>query len=80
MSDDPKIKGLGPKRNPACLQTTQDITIPAGSILRQAANERGGNGFVEIPVGFGKDFTGYLVVQLHTDADTSGFFKRVIAS
>lgn len=80
MSDEKIIKGMPAKRNPASLQTTQDITIPAGSILRMAAKERGGSGYVEIPIGFGKDFTGFLVVQLHPDADASGYFKRVVAS
>lgn len=70
----------GPKkRTYVGYQTTQDIVIPAGTILRSAANERGGNVFVEAAVGFGKDFTGYLVVQFHPDAVESGFFKIVIA-
>lgn len=80
MSDDPKIrKGLAPKTDPICYQTTRDIILPAGTILRQAADERGGKGHVETPIGFGDFFTGHLVVQIHPDAVASGIFKKVIA-
>lgn len=30
-----KIRSGTPKRNPVCYQTTQDIVIPAGTILRE---------------------------------------------
>jgi len=78
MSDKPE-KARQPKRDPVCYQTQQDIVIPAGTILRQAANERGGKGYVECVIGFGADFTGDLVVQVHADAEASGYFKKVIA-
>lgn len=87
MTDAPKNpqeakikKGLPARRDAICYQTQHDITIPAGTILRQAADQRGGNGVVEAVVGFGKDFTGHLVVQVHPDATASGAFKQVIAS
>lgn len=72
-------KGLSPKRSREGYQLLQDITIPAGTILREAATDRGGKEYVEAPVGFGKDFTGDLVVQVHADALASGYFKRVVA-
>lgn len=68
------------RREEKCLELLQPITIEAGTIFRQAAKERGGAGYVEIPVGFGKDFTGWLTVQLHADASLSGFFKPVVAA
>lgn len=67
------------KLDPTCYQTQRDIVIPAGTILRQAADQRGGRGYVEAIVGHGADFTGYHVVQLHPDAEASGIFKKVIA-
>lgn len=68
------------KPDRTCYQTQHDIVIPAGTILRQAADQRGGVGYVEAVVGHGADFTSHLVVQVHADAETSGFFKRVIAA
>lgn len=69
----------GPKKHdPVCYQLRHDIVIPAGTILRRAANERGGAGYVECQVGHGKDFTSNLVVQVHIDAEASGDFKKVI--
>jgi hypothetical protein len=56
------------------MKTTRDITIPAGTILYPSPNER--RGYYEATVGFGPDFTGYLVVQPHADAFASGYFKR----
>lgn len=79
MNDDQKIRSRAPKRESRCYQTQRDIVIPAGTILREAANERGGKAFVEAAIGFGPDFTGDLVVQVHADAEASGFFKQVIA-
>lgn len=76
MSDKPKMQ----KRDPICYQVVHDIVIPAGTILRQAANERGGAGHVECAVGHGPDFTSHLVVQVHVDATASGCFKKVIAA
>lgn len=79
--DDKKIrKGLGPRRDPTCYRVERDIVIPAGTILRQAAEQRGGAGYVECVVGHGRDFSSYLVVQVHADAEASGVFRRVIAS
>lgn len=68
------------KRDPACLRLEREITLPKGIIFRQAAKERGGKGYVECPIGHGKDFTSYLVVQLHDDAVASGDFKKVIVA
>lgn len=80
MSKDNIRRGLPAKRDPTSYQTLHDIVIPAGTILRQAANERGGRGSVECPVGHGKDFTSFLVVQVHPDAEASGYFKKVISA
>lgn len=79
MIEEPKIKKMPPKRTRECYQTVYDILIPAGTILREAATERGGKACVEAAVGFGKDFTGNLVVQVHHDAIESGAFRAVIA-
>lgn len=78
MTDKPISKGPK-KHNPVCYQVQRDIVIPAGTILRQAATERGGSGYVECPVGHGRDFTSNFVVQVHPDAEASGDFKKVIA-
>ena len=51
------------------------IHISKGKILEQAAEQRGGLGFVELPVAIGKDFTAMLVVQIHEDALASGYFE-----
>lgn len=67
------------KHDRTCYQTQRDIVIPAGTMLRQAAEQRGGVGYVECAVGHGPDFISSLVVQLHPDAEASGVFKRVIA-
>lgn len=79
MIEDKKISKGPKKRDPVCYQLQRDIVIPAGTILRRAANERGGSGFVETPIGHGKDFTSNFVVQVHADAEASGDFKKVIA-
>lgn len=76
---DAKIRKGAPRRDATCYRVEHSIFIPAGTILRQAAEERGGAGHVECPVGHGKDFTSYLVVQVHPDAEASGYFKKVIA-
>jgi hypothetical protein len=54
--------------------TTRDIIIPAGTVLLPSPNER--KGYHEAVLGFGPDFSGYLVVQLHPDALASGYFAR----
>ena len=79
IDQDAKIRKGAAAIDPRCYQTQVDIVIPAGTILRQAANERGGKGVVEAPIGFGKDFAGNLVVQISPDAVASGVFKQVIA-
>jgi hypothetical protein len=56
--------------------TKKAITIPRGTVLRRAANERGGERYVECAVELGPNFTGYLVVQVHEDALASGYFKE----
>lgn len=75
-----KIRKGVPKRDPVSYRVEQDIVIPAGTILRQAADQRGGTEHVECAVGHGKDFTSFLVVQIHPDAEASGVFKKVIAA
>jgi hypothetical protein len=74
-----KIKSGQPKRDPVCYRVERDIVIPAGTILRRAADQRGGSGYVECPVGHGPDFTSNFVVQVHPDAVASGDFRKVIA-
>lgn len=71
-----------PTRNPAaidptCYRTTRDILIPAGTVLRQAAAQRGGRGYVECGVGHNPDFMSHLVVQVHADAEATGVFRKV---
>lgn len=78
MTDKPISKGPK-KHNPECYQLQRDIVIPAGTILRQAADQRGGRGYVECVVGHGRDFASNFVVQVHPDAEASGDFKKVIA-
>jgi hypothetical protein len=49
---DKEIVSKGPKkRDPACFQTKHDITIPAGTILRQ---EPGKEGTFTCPLAYGK--------------------------
>lgn len=79
MIEKPLSKGPK-KRNPECYQLQRDIVIPAGTILRQAADQRGGSAYVECPIGHGKDFTSNFVVQVHADAEASGDFKKVITA
>lgn len=77
MTDKP---AKGPKkRDRTCYLTQRDIVIPAGTMLREAAQQRGGAGYVEAVIGHGANFTSVHVVQVHPDAEASGFFKRVIA-
>lgn len=75
-----KIKKGPAKRSPVSLRLERDIVIPKGTILRQAATQRGGIGYVETPIGHGKDFTSFLVVQDHLDATLSGDFTRVMVA
>lgn len=71
----------GPKKHsPVSYQLQRDIVIPAGTILRQAADQRGGVGYVECPIGHGRDFSSNFVVQVHADAEASGDFKKVTAA
>jgi hypothetical protein len=57
---------------------TKDLIIPAGTELSRVPLEiRNGQGYVCAPVAFGKDFTGDLVVQVHSDAISSGYFEEV---
>lgn len=60
-----------------CYELQRDITIPKGTILSRAANQRGGNNYVECIVGHGRDFSSVFLVQVHPDAEASGDFKRV---
>lgn len=66
------ITNRGPKkRDPACLQTTHAILIPAGTILRQ---EHGKAGVFSCPAGFGTFTVTDEAGQAHPDT-----YKRVIA-
>ena len=56
------------------MKTTQDIIIPAGTELLPSPSQR--KGYVEAIIGFGPDFTGYLVIQPHPDALASGYFAE----
>jgi hypothetical protein len=61
----------GPKkRDPTCLQARYDITIPAGTILRQ---DPGKEGF-SCPIAGGK-----FVITDEASLAHEGSFKRVIA-
>lgn len=73
-----KLKSAG-RREHVCLRVKREIVIPAGTMLRQAAEERGGRAYVEAVVGLEKDFTANFVVQMHDDAIGSEFFEKVIA-
>ena len=55
------------------MRTTRDIVIPAGTLLRPSPDQR--RGHFEVPIAFGPDFTGYLLVQDHPDAYTSGYLE-----
>lgn len=59
------------------LRTTEDIIIPAGTILGTACNERGGNNYLEAPVAIGVDFTAWLVMQRHDDLFASGKVEEI---
>lgn len=80
MSERAKITKGPKKRNPVSYQLQRDIVIPKGTILRHAADQRGGVGYVECLIGHGKDFTSALVVQVHPDAEASGDFRKVAAA
>jgi hypothetical protein len=56
--------------------TQEDIVIPKGTILKNAANERGGSSYVEGVIGLGPDFSGWFVVQFCNDAIASGKLKE----
>lgn len=58
-------------------RTTVDILIPVGTTLYPSPENRGGSGYVECVVGHGKDFASVLLVQVHDDAETSGYFRRI---
>jgi hypothetical protein len=47
----------------------QDVVIPAGTVLKRAPNERGGDDAVECVVEMGKDSTAYLNMQVAAIAD-----------
>jgi hypothetical protein len=71
-----KIKrGLAAKRDAVCYQTTQDITIPAGTILR--ANAAGKH-----VAAYGlnvRDAKAEFVLELTDGAPVPFGFKRVVA-
>lgn len=39
----------------------RDVVVPAGTVLRRAANQRGGTSCVEAPVEMGPDASAWLV-------------------
>lgn len=73
-------KAMPATRDNISYELQRDIVIPKGTILRQAADQRGGRGYVECDIGHGKDFTSNFVVQVHADAEASGHFRKVIAA
>lgn len=75
IDSDKNIKRGAPSPNHFCYQTTRDIVIPAGTILRHLDQED----CVEAPIGFGLGVEAALVVEVSSAAVASGFFKRVIA-
>lgn len=77
MTDKPISKGPK-KRNPVCYQVLHDIVIPAGTILRHADDKRGGSGYVETALGFGKGHVGHFVIELYPDGEVAEAFKKVI--
>lgn len=77
MEIDKKIrKGLGPRRDAACLQTQHDIVIPAGTILRPIGNDE-----FAAAVGFGPvKIAGEFKVTAKPGAELpAGSLKRVTA-
>lgn len=79
MKDAPIKQAMPAARPRRCYINQNDIVIPAGTIFRQAADQRGGKGFVEAIVGHGPDFASCHVVQVHPDAVASGAFREVEA-
>lgn len=72
---------MSEKRGPAkvskdCYVTVRDIVVPAGTVMRQAAKERGGKGFVECGVGHGQGCMSYIVIEMNAKAEESGLFIR----
>lgn len=77
IESDKRIKrGTAPVRNPFCYQTTQDIVIPAGTILRHVDQED----CVEAEIGFGIGVGAAFVVEVSPEAAACGVFKPVTAS
>ena len=71
-----KIRSGAPKREPICYQTTCDIVIPKGTILRS-----NGSGEYSANIGFGDpDKYGKFIMDLPAGTDTPAGFKRVIAA
>lgn len=71
MINESKIrKGLGPRREETCYQVTQEITIPAGTILR--ADKNG-----EYRATLGE--RGALVIEILPGWPVPAGFKRVVA-
>lgn len=70
IDQDKKIrKGLPARRDVACYQVIQDITIPAGTLLRDV-----GGGKFSTPVGLIGDFS-----IAPKPGDVLSHFKRVVA-
>lgn len=72
---DAKIKKGAPNVDPICYQTTQDIVIPAGTLMRHY--ERGK--VVECPIGFGPGVTATFSIPVSPEAVASGHFRLVMA-
>lgn len=73
---DSKIKRGAPVRNPFCYQTTRDIVIPAGTMLRHIDQQD----TVEAAVGLGLGVEAVFVVGVSPAAAHSGFFKPVTSA
>lgn len=76
IDTDKKIrKGLPPKRNAECLQTLNDIVIPAGTMLRAIGDDE-----FAAAVGFSGIAGEFTVTVKPGAALPQGSLKRVIAS
>jgi len=68
-------QAVPPSRNPVCYQTTRDIIIPAGTILRDPQHME----IFSCQVGFGPGVAGEFQIEESMEAENCGVFKRVVA-
>jgi hypothetical protein len=79
MSDKNIKKGPASRDN-ICYIIARDIIVPAGTVMRQADQARGGKGFVECGVGHGQGCMSYIVIEMNSKAEESGLFiKKIVA-